>query len=77
MTVTITKWGNSLGLRLPKDLAKKNKLEYGTQVEFIESENGILIRKMQKKLTLKEIIDSYPPNYEPDELIQDIPSESW
>lgn len=76
MTATITKRGNNLFLRIPKDLTKKNKLEEGTQVEFIDSYNGLLIRKTQKKLILKDIIDSYPPNYEPDELIPDIHHES-
>ncbi|MBK9679639.1 MAG: AbrB/MazE/SpoVT family DNA-binding domain-containing protein [Saprospiraceae bacterium] len=37
MTVTINKWGHSLGLRLPKDLAAKNDLEIGSVVEFLES----------------------------------------
>ncbi|MBK8777643.1 MAG: AbrB/MazE/SpoVT family DNA-binding domain-containing protein [Saprospiraceae bacterium] len=77
MTVTINKWGHSLGLRLPKDLAAKNDLEIGTVVEFLESPDGILIRKKSKEVTLKDIIDSYPKDYDPIELIPDLPSELW
>ncbi len=77
MSVTINKWGHSLGLRLPKDIAAKNDLEVGSEVEFIDSKHGIIIRKINRKLTLAEIVKSYPKDYNPEELIPDLPSESW
>ena len=34
MAVTIKRWGNSLALRIPKDLAEDLKVSSGTRVEF-------------------------------------------
>lgn len=79
MTVTINKWGHSLVLRLPKKLAEKNELLEGTEVELIESPDGLLIRKKKMKITLDQLVKSYPKNYDPaEELIPDLlSSEEW
>jgi len=34
MRVQLTKWGNSLGLRMPRDVARKLDLSEGSQVEL-------------------------------------------
>lgn len=41
--VKLSKWGNSLGLRLPKELAKKYNLKSNKEVIIIPQEKGIKI----------------------------------
>lgn len=78
MTVIVNKWGHSLGLRIPKDLAQKNHIEEGTEVELIDTDEGILIRKKRNKMTFEELLTGIPDHYEMEELIPGIlPSEEW
>jgi antitoxin MazE len=43
METTIQKWGNSLGVRLPKELAHKKLLREGSAVVVHETSDGLLI----------------------------------
>ncbi|MBM9548918.1 AbrB/MazE/SpoVT family DNA-binding domain-containing protein [Leptospira sp. 201903074] len=43
MESTIQKWGNSLGIRIPKLFAKQLELNDGSQVEVIQEGNRIII----------------------------------
>ena len=54
MTVKLIEVGNSKGLRLPKNLVNKYKLDLGIVLE--EKEEGILIKpvKKDKKLSWEE-----------------------
>ena len=54
MTVKLIEVGNSKGLRLPKNLVNKYKLDLGIVLE--EKEEGILIKpvKRDKKLSWEE-----------------------
>jgi hypothetical protein len=40
-TATLSKWGSSLGIRIPKELVQKYKLKEKSEVTFIPEENGI------------------------------------
>jgi antitoxin MazE len=41
MATIVRKWGNSLGIRLPKGVAEQAQLTDGTEVEF-ETSGGVL-----------------------------------
>ncbi|MGE8721601.1 AbrB/MazE/SpoVT family DNA-binding domain-containing protein [Leptospira terpstrae] len=43
MESTIQKWGNSLGIRIPKLFAKQLDLNDGSQVEVIQEGNRMII----------------------------------
>jgi antitoxin MazE len=43
MKSTIQKWGNSLGIRIPKLFAKQLELSDGSQVEVVQEGNKIII----------------------------------
>ena len=67
MTTKVTKWGNSLALRLPQELAKKYRLTDGARVAFTEMQKGVLITSVpdttKRKLpTLKEALANFTPN---------------
>jgi len=78
MKVTINKWGNSLGIRLPKSISKQFKLKDGVEIELTETKDGILLRKKNRIPTLDEIVKSYPNKFREAELFpNDLPSEQW
>ena len=58
METTIQKWGNSLAVRLPKELAKKLKLQEGSAVLVAEdSKRRIIIKHTsQKKIRLIDLV---------------------
>lgn len=49
MKTKVARWGNSLGLRLPKKLAVSQGLSEGSGVEIVESEAGLLLRPIAEK----------------------------
>jgi antitoxin MazE len=54
MNIQISKWGNSLALRIPASFIKEIKLKDGDKVEATLSKDGSLIIRPQK-LERKEI----------------------
>ena len=61
MSTTVQKWGNSLGIRVPKAIAEQLHLEQGSKIEF-ETSNGVLTvrpvrpRRLRSKYTLQEVL---------------------
>ncbi|MGI0049492.1 MAG: AbrB/MazE/SpoVT family DNA-binding domain-containing protein [Nitrososphaera sp.] len=45
---TLVKWGNSVGVNIPKPIRDTLKLEAGDEVELIDKEDHIILRKPQK-----------------------------
>lgn len=58
----LSKWGNSLGLRLPKLLVEKAKLRPGDRIDISLSESGhILLTPIRKNHTLDELVAGITP----------------
>jgi antitoxin MazE len=49
MATTLQKWGNSLGIRVPKSVAEQFDLKSGTEVEFDTSGDALTIRPKRKR----------------------------
>lgn len=64
-TVVAQKWGNSLGIRIPKDAADIIGIDQGSEIELyvIGSENIITLKpkKIRKKYTLEELLSQITP----------------
>ena len=57
METNIQKWGNSLGVRLPKSIASNQLLKAGSRVRVTETKTGIAIEVLKKqRLTLKDML---------------------
>ncbi len=58
MLAIVSKWGNSLGVRLPKRIVDENKISEGVELE-IQSKDGVivLIPKISGKYQLSDLID--------------------
>jgi len=52
MNTQVQKWGNSLGVRIPKELAKKLNLHSGSQVELSAKNHHLIITKSHSELDL-------------------------
>lgn len=68
MVLKLNKWGNSLGLRIPSNLASRYKLVDGIAVELEPTEGGILIKPVSQQLDLDYLLagldeDSQHPDY--------------
>jgi antitoxin MazE len=48
METRIQKWGNSLGLRVPKDIADRHALKEGSRVRVRETKKGVMIEVVKK-----------------------------
>ena len=55
MTVPLKKWGNSLALRIPKDIATTLAIEYNSNME-LSIVDGALILKPQKSSRLENLV---------------------
>lgn len=63
MEIELKKWGNSIGLRIPHQVAKSLKLDEESIVELTEENNTLIIKKKEKLLTLDELLESIPTNF--------------
>lgn len=46
---TLVKWGNSVGVNIPKPIRDTLKMEVGDEVELIDKEDHFIVRKTSKK----------------------------
>ncbi len=52
----VAKWGNSLAIRIPKNIADKINLKEGTAISIDATDNNIVITPKQPKYTLEELL---------------------
>lgn len=73
MQTEISKWGNSLAVRLPKSIADELGLREGTPVEIEATETGLHLRPAGPRYSLDELLDGITPENLPDEGFDDSP----
>jgi len=68
MKVKIAKWGNSLGLRLPKAAAEATGLEPGVEVDLVVEGRELRVKPFApiKYYRLKDLLAQIGPDYEPE-----------
>ena len=69
MSVTLHRWGNSVGLRVPKPLLEQLGSGEGSKVE-VRVENGRLVIEPERKprLTLRDVLKGFGPSDQPGEV---------
>jgi antitoxin MazE len=61
MTTQIAKWGNSLGLRLPKSVAVEAQVGDGDRVDVSVHNGAIVIRPRRRTYSLDELVSNITP----------------
>jgi antitoxin MazE len=61
MITKLQKWGNSLGVRVPKLLAKEAGLEEGAEVELALENGKITLVPAKPKVTLRDLVARITP----------------
>ena len=69
MTVTISKFGNAQGFRVPKDILDKLNLGVGDLVNISQKDNKLIIEpaKKEKKYSIDELVNNLPKGYKASE----------
>jgi antitoxin MazE len=69
---TVQRWGNSLAVRIPKDIAEKVQIDQGTEMEWqVQGKEGIISlvpKKTKKVYTLEELLAQCTPERAHEEL---------
>jgi len=56
MTVKLQKWGNSMGVRIPKSIIEKINLEENDELVIEQQDGKIIIFPAKKKLSLSDMM---------------------
>ena len=70
MVTKIQRWGNSQGLRFPKEILRKIHLSVGDEVEISVKSGEIIVRpaaQVRGKYKLKDLVSAMPVKYTPEE----------
>ena len=78
----VQKWGNSQGIRIPKNILRLASMKEGDEVEIIAEYNQIIIRRTPpiiKPYSLQELFSQYEVEEQPKEVDWGSPSgkEEW
>ena len=66
-TTQVSKWGNSLGLRLPKSVALEAHVDDGDMVDVSVKNGAIVIRPSRPAYSLEELCSRITPRNRHDE----------
>ena len=81
MIATISTWGNSQGLRFPKDVMKELHLSIGDKVKvLVENQKIVLepIKQSRNKYDINELVKKIPQNYRANEEFDNkVGQEEW
>ncbi len=56
MEIKISKWGNSMALRLPKFVVEDLKVQEGSLMNLFVKENKLIVEPVKRKYSLKELL---------------------
>lgn len=62
METTLRQFGNSLGVVIPKVLRDSMALSAGQTIKLEQTEQGLLLKPMTKKISLSELLAQCDPN---------------
>ena len=81
MTATISSWGNSQGLRFPKDIMKELHLTVGDKMKILIENNKIIlepVNQAREKYDIHDLVRDVPSDYTVHEVFEDaVGREEW
>jgi antitoxin MazE len=78
MEAVVRKWGNSLGIRIPSNIAKETSISDGSYVDILDVDGQIIIRP-KNRYNLQEMIKKIKSENKHKEMRSDGPigNEIW
>jgi antitoxin MazE len=61
MQVQVARWGNSLGLRIPKDVVRRTGLRQGDRVDVEAKGDRIIISPARRRYVLADLLEGMTP----------------
>ena len=61
MRTRVSRWGHSLGVRIPKEVAEEVCLTEGTRVVVVAEGSRIVISRSNRRYTLHELLTGMTP----------------
>ena len=81
MTAKISKWGNSQGLRMPKDIMESLHLQVGDNVNITILDGKVILEPIKKEIlnyNLNELVSKIPSDYKgSEEYDTTVGKEEW
>jgi antitoxin MazE len=81
MTATISNWGNSQGLRFPKDLMNELQLHIGDKVKILVENKKIILEPIKQKretYNIDDLVKEMPLEYKAtEEFNTKVGNEEW
>jgi antitoxin MazE len=80
MAVTVAKWGNSLAVRIPRELAQAIEVSEGSAVELAVVDGTLVITPQKpKRYSLEELVANITPENRHEAVFDDAPmgNEVW
>jgi antitoxin MazE len=69
MPITLHRWGNSVGLRVPKPMLEQLGLAEGAQVHVRVEGNRLVIEPVRpKRMSMEELLKGFTPDDQPGEV---------
>lgn len=68
MKTQVSKWGNSLGVRIPRAVATDAGLTEGAVVDITVDAGALVMRPVARRYTLEELLDGLPVDTKPEEI---------
>lgn len=56
MKATIQKWGNSLAIRIPKNITKDSGVSEGSSIDIVVENGKIVLSPVKKEYSLNELL---------------------
>jgi antitoxin MazE len=64
MTVRVQRWGNSLGVRVPKEIARRAAIHEGAELEVLLKAGKVILQPL-KVPSLKQLLAEAVPKNQP------------
>ncbi|WP_117169442.1 AbrB/MazE/SpoVT family DNA-binding domain-containing protein [Paraliobacillus sediminis] len=61
MNTKVQKWGNSLAIRIPSDVAKRIHVKQGSEIEITVEGITATLKSKNQKPTLKDLVNQITP----------------
>lgn len=68
MTTKVQKWGNSLAVRIPSNVAESVAIQQGSEMELSVGVNEIKLVPIKKKMTLEDLVSQITPENRHEEI---------